>query len=386
MKKKAERIRIIIKGFHEEQTMKKSVLLCSFILIFNSLIFAQEIIENPEKPLSKNAGRMVLLEEEMRIRDDGEKIIFRAPRHLSLSKDGSVFFMDGPYFFKYDKDGQLIFKVGKQGQGPGECQFVVNYFFMGNRIRAQASRPPKVMDYDCNGRYIKEIKIDIPYIFWLLTCSDDKIHGIRDELHFDYELRKSEGFIESPFTLYEVSEDFKKMRKIYDIPVKRYIKRGRWWRRAILDVAAYDHFLFIVHTAEYKIVKFNIRSARVERIFKRKYKRKKTLKKETEEIGKPRPLAPPPLEYDFDIIRIHIFKDTLWVITSTTKDSGTKRHVDVFNMEGKYIDSFYLQFPLNNARHWIGTTILSDDGYILIVEQNQDGFISIGKYRIKDKF
>jgi hypothetical protein len=74
------------------------------------------------------------------------------------------------------------------------------------------------------------------------------------------------------------------------------------------------------------------------------------------------------------------------VITSTSKDNDTKRLVDVFDMEGRYIDSFYLQFPLNNEAHWIEISILSDDGFIFIPEQSEDGFVSIGKYRIKDNF
>jgi len=34
----------------------------------------------------------------------------------------------------------------------------------------------------------------------------------------------------------------------------------------------------------------------------------------------------------------------------------------------------------------IDSSILSDDGFIFIPEQNQNGFFSIGKYRINDNF
>lgn len=372
------------------QSNKISVLVLLFTGILARYALGQIVIDNPDKPKNKNAGRTVMLEEVMRIKDDGEKIIFTNPRNLSLSEDGSIFFMDSSYLYKFSKDGQFIFKALKQGQGPRECELTGPYFFMGNRIRVQVWIPPKVMDYDMDGRYIKEIKTrNITGPFWFLRYIDGKIYGIRDEIHFSKDLIHKEGLIESPYRFYEISEDFKKLKKIYDFPVRHYIKRARWYRRDMIAATAYDYFLFIVHTAEYKIVKFDLHRSRIERIFKRKYKRKKIPSEEIEEdVYDPelRGLRPPSAEYYFDIFHIQIFRESLWVITSTSKDNDTKRLVDVFDMEGIYIDSFYLQFPLNNETHWVGNSILSDDGFIFIPEQNQDGFVSIGKYRIKDNF
>ena len=371
--------------------MKKSALIFTFLFIFISVIQAQTVIENPEKPLSKNAGRVIQLEEVMRIKDDGNNVIFKIPQDLSLSRDGSIFlmdFIDSSCLYKFSQDGQFLFNALKPGLGPRECRHASNFFFQGNRVRVQAWRPPKVMEYDLNGRYIKEIKTDIPRPFWFLNYIDGKIYGIRDEIPFSDAIHK-EGFIESPYTLYEISEDFKQLKKLYDFPVRHYIKPGHWYRRDMIVAAVYDHFLFMVHTAEYKIVKFDLHHAKIERIFRRKYKRQKIHKEEIEEdVYNPesRRFRPPPLEYYFDIFRIHVFRDSLWVITSTSKNNDTKRLVDVFDMGGKYIDSFYLRFPLNNETYRTGHSILSDDGFILLPTQNQDGFVSIRKYRIKENF
>jgi hypothetical protein len=347
----------------------------------------QIVINNPDKPKSKNAGRTILLEGVIRIRDDGEKIIFRNPQGLSLSEDGSIFFVDYPYLYKYGKDGQFIFQALKQGQGPGECYGGV-YFFMGNRIRVQAGNPPKVIDYDLDGKYIKEIKTNIISLLYFLKYVEGKIYGIRDEIHYSNDIWK-EGFIESPFTLYEISEDFQKLKKIYDFPVKHYIKQRNWSRRTMVGWTVYDHYFFALHTAEYRIVKLDLRIGRIERIFKRRYVRLKAKEGEVEQdIYNPVPKQnlPPPFDYAFDIMWFHVFKNSLWVLTSTTKDNNAKPLIDVFDMEGNYIDNFYLQFPSNNKTHWIVNAILSDDGFILIPEQSEDGFISIAKYRIKDNF
>jgi hypothetical protein len=367
---------------------KIAVLVLLFMEILAGEMLGQIVIDNPDKPKSKNAGRAVMLEEMIRIKDDGKKIIFTNPRRLSLSEDGSIFFIDSLYLYKFSKDGQFIFKALKEGEGPGECKLGPYFFLTPKRIRIQAWIPPKVMDYDLDGRYLKEIKTtNITGPFWFLKYVEGKIYGIRNEIHFSTELIHKKGLIETPYALYEISEDFKQLKKLHDFPVRHYIDRRRWVRRDMVAAVVYDHYLFMVHTAEYQIVKFELRGARVERIFMRKYhRRKSSQKKEEIEDREAKGLTPPPSEYIFDISAILVFRDSLWVITSTSKDNDTKRLVDVFDMEGRYIDSFYLQFPLNNETHWIEISILSDDGFIFIPEQSEDGFVSIGKYRIKDNF
>ncbi len=109
----------------------------------------------------------------------------------------------------------------------------------------------------------KEIKIDIPHSLWFLKCIDGKIYGIRDEIRYSDAIHKK-GFIETPNKLYEISEDFKQLKKIYDFPVQHYIKQHRWWHRATVNWTVYGHYFFMVHTAEYRIVKFDLHHAGAE--------------------------------------------------------------------------------------------------------------------------
>jgi|Deesub1362B_J571_1020462.scaffolds.fasta_scaffold08131_2 hypothetical protein len=359
--------------------------LCLIILIGNG--FGQIIINNPKKPKSNRAGRTVILEEVMRIRDDGINSTFRNPRYLSLLKDGSLVFFDYPNIYRYDKNGKFIFKILKQGKGPQECQHPDKYILDENKIRVYSWVPPKILEYDLNGRYLREEKTPYHGPFVYLNKINDKIYGIRDEIRFSEFIHK-EGFFETPYTLYEISKDFKKLKKIYEIPVKHYIKKARWWRRFIFAIVPFKHFLFIVHTSEYKIVKFNLQSRKVERIFKRQYSRIKSNEKETQQDyyeKVPRRLLPPRMEYVFDILWIQVFKNTLWVFTSTNKNNWEKILIDVFDMKGNYLDCFYLQFPENNERYWAFNSLVSDNGFIFLVSENKDTeLISIGKYRIKN--
>lgn len=72
--------------------------------------------------------------------------------------------------------------------------------------------------------------------------------------------------------------------------------------------------------------------------------------------------------------------------TENEEKNDSQWLVDVFDMNGQYEDNFFLDFSSSNRVHWIGHSVISDDGtYIFIPEQNQeDGLVSIGKYRIKD--
>jgi hypothetical protein len=367
------------------KTLMNGVLLVWSILSYAS---GQITIENPNKPTSKNAGRTVNLEEVWRIKDDGEKVILKGRIDLALSDDQSVFFLAGSRLYKYSKDGEFIFKILKDGQGPRECQSASRFFFEGNRVRVLAFSPPKVLDYDPDGRYIKETKTTVPHRFYFLSFLDGKIYGIQDEIAYSEDIHKG-GLIETPFRLYEISENFHELKKAYDFPVEHYIKKGRWSRRTMVDWVAWGHYLFAVHTAEYKIVKFDLRRGAIEKTFKRKYDRLKLDQKEGEEDiyeRVPKDLAPPPFQYAFDIHAIRVIKDSLWAVTSTTKDNGPAWLIDVFDMEGKYVDCFYLQFPSNNENPWITYSVLSDDGFIILPEESQDGYVSIVKYRIKEKY
>ena len=60
--------------------------------------------------------------------------------------------------------------------------------------------------------------------------------------------------------------------------------------------------------------------------------------------------------------------------------------IDVFDMEGNYIDYFYLKYPENNEYHGPFNNLITDDGYLFAPEENKDsGLVSIGKYRIVDE-
>jgi hypothetical protein len=338
----------------------------------------------PEILKEQKFKRTVKLKEVLKIQDDGENVIFRNPRYLTLLNDGSLIFFDHPYIYKYDKEGKLIFKILKQGNGPKECNSPNYYFIKDKRIYVYSWIPPKILIYDIDGNYLNEYRIPSSTLLYI-RVSDNEIYGVRDEIRYSKFIHM-EGVYETPFTLYKITNKFKNLKNIYDIPVEHYIKNARWRRRAMFNIAAYEHYLFILHTSEYQISKFNLRTGRIEKIFKRPYKRIKSQEKETAQNSINRfqnRFLPPPLKYVFDIWWIQMYRNSLWVFTSTKK--GKNKLIDVFDLDGNYIDCFYLEYPDNNYYHRSFDTIISDDGFFYVPEENiETGLFSINKYAIED--
>ncbi len=80
--------------------MKKIVFFLFLLLFLFLFVFSQEIIENPAKPLNPNAGRILKLEEVLRITDEGGEFFFKRPSLLQIADDGCIFLYDSEQFLR----------------------------------------------------------------------------------------------------------------------------------------------------------------------------------------------------------------------------------------------------------------------------------------------
>ena len=94
--------------------------------------------------------------------------------------------------------------------------------------------------------------------------------------------------------------------------------------------------------------------------------------------------GPPVQEFYYDINKIFVAGDNIWVITST-RNERQSRLVDVFDAQGKYVDNFFLEFPsgITPSGLILGRVVLKD-GFIYTVDEDAEGFFSIAKYKILD--
>ncbi|MCK4646953.1 MAG: 6-bladed beta-propeller [Candidatus Aminicenantes bacterium] len=356
--------------------MRKTALLFSFILIFNSVIYAQEIIENPEKPLSKNAGRIVQLKEIHRITDESGKYFFRRPTNFQVSPNGDLFIQDNEQLLQFDSEGAYIRNVFKKGKGPGEIESYFNYYIHQNEIFIYDFSAIKVIQTDLEGNLINQIKIEPgPY---------NGFCGVTENW---YVFMKD---IPPPLSVYKnklydmkcviklVSKNGKIEKDSHTFPRKVFLsveRRGRtsWvrWFSALSDDAK---ILYVSHTSEYLIEAFDLEKGRILRCFNRKYPRIKYVNQGWEDNYYKRYNAPK-IKYENDVEGLLINKNFIWVKTST-KDKKKGFLIDVFDSDGKYIDNFYLNLD--------GSLMAAQGDYIFALESDEDENLQIVKYKIID--
>jgi hypothetical protein len=354
--------------------MKKPAIILAFIFIFSSIILAQEVIENPEKPLSKNAGRVIKLEEELRITDDGGEFYFKYLRNLKVAPDGSILIVDVEQLLQFNSAGNFIQNLFKKGQGPGELSYISNYYFQDRNVIIHDRNLKKILWFDSSGELINEFRL----------------YEVQGRLNFQlfhnntYYFFKSvnpriEGeptLVDSPQVLIAVTQDEDEIKELISFPIKIFTFGGvRLGVSRLITVPYKNKYLFISHTREYLLKLYDVESQKLLRSFKRDYKRIKTSKDYRGggfTIGGKR-YSPPRPKYMSDVNNLFVFNELLWIMTST-KDEKKGYLIDVFNVDGKFVDSFYLN--LN------GRLIAAHKDSIFVREEDEEGNVQIVKYRI----
>lgn len=355
-----------------------------FIIILTSL-YAQNIKTNPSTPLNRNAGYILELKEIMRIRDDSRIISFRGPYDLQIADDHSIYFYDSMQLYKYDNKGNFVFRIIRPGQGPGEASMRTSALITNDGITIQAKSPPKIMLFDLGGNLKDEKKIENTGCFDFVGFMGKNIYGfLEGSVPHGKDVR--EGYIDVPTWLWEITPDFQHQTKKFPFAIKYYVIKngGAWWQRAeLIFVLKKPSTLFVSHTSQYNVTKFDLERNRIELVFKREYKRVKYVPDKIELRRIPGVLSPPPPKYYADIAKLLIHDERLWVITSTANKDGS-RLVDVYDMEGDYVDCFYLKFPAGiSHKYFYSGNIVIKDQYLYSIDEHDDGTRSVAKYLVE---
>jgi hypothetical protein len=360
------------------------------LFVFSTVVFTQTVIENPEKPLSKSAGRVVKLVEVLSIDDIGSDYYFKSPRNPKVAPDGSIFVMDHEQLLQFNREGHFLRNYFKKGQGPEEMQSVSNYFFSENALIVHDRRLQKILWFRLNGEFMKEFRIhELPTF--------PELHHFYNNSYYFFGSRipSTEGkpmVLDVQYDLISATEEGQKVEKLTSFPVESFaIHSGR--SGGMISIAELiilpfkEKYMVICHTQDYLLKIYDVKSREIIRSFRRKYKRVKAPegRRIGGTIGMGGKTYTAPRKYLNDITKLLIANDLLWVMTSTTdKNKGVL--IDVYDFKGRYIDNFYLNIPGEFDPIFIGyrpMTISKD--YLYMTVRNEDETYSMKKYRIKDK-
>jgi hypothetical protein len=340
-----------------------------------SLFSLQELIENSDKPLNPDAGRILKLEEELRITDEGGEFFFQYPNNVKIAPDGSIFLQDRELLLRLDGNGKYIHNYYKKGEGPGELQFVRDYAFQDGKLVVINSNPIKIVTFDFNGEFVDDVTIRQAFLFFrFLFLKDGRIYFFRNERP---EAGDKPGVLDAPYALISMDMNGQDLQEHLTLPYQIFDAGGARMGLGRLTTVSYkSKFLFIANTEEYLVKLFDVESAAMLRSFNRDYRRVKPPKDYRwggvyGSDGKR--MGPPPPEYLFDVSSMDIVNDLLWVHTST-KDEDQGFLIDVFDFDGTFVDSFYL----NTYSGIVG----AQENSIFIKEADEDELVSIVKYKI----
>jgi len=372
--------------------MRKFIFLlaCSFIFIFP--LWTQQVIENPEKPLAKNAGRAVTLKEVMKITDEGtDQYYFKSPSLLHIAPDSSIYVLDRDQLLQFDQNGKFIRNCFKKGQGPGELSYISDYLLTDKNIIIHNTYPSKIVIFDNTGALVKDFAVRIKASsskllalcgndYYFLTASSPEIKG-------------EEGVIDQPQNIVSLLEGAEVTKDIGAFPIQTYIRNsnsgGSGWisLNKFITISFKREYLFISHTPEYLVKLIDMKNGMVIRVFRRKYERvepssdtEKSIRGGAMVDGKL--LIAPAKKFVDDIVNFFVHNNELWVATSTKeKDKGVL--IDVYNYEGTYTDSFYMKLP---GRAEINVTLPDSHvvfgDFLYAIEKNADATYAVKKYTI----
>lgn len=355
--------------------MRKIGLRLLLCLIITSFMYAQEVIENPEKPTNPNAGRILNIQEVLRITDEGGEFYFVGPRYIKVAPDGSIFLYDREQLLRFDENGKFIHNFFIKGQGPGELNYVRNYAFKDGKLIVFNANPDKMVWFDFNGELLNDVKIhDISRYLRFQFLKDYTFY------FFASDIPRSDGkttIMNVPQTLIALDQLGKKEKELTSFNIKVFRAGGAWADiSSLISVPYKKRYLFVSHTQEYLVKLYDTEAQKTLRSFTRKYKRIKPPKdynfggiygRDGKRIGPPIP------EFFDDISELFMFKDLLWVRTST-EDKEKGYLIDVFNLDGKFVDSFYLNID--------GRLVSTHEDFIFVREKDEDELINIVKYKV----
>jgi hypothetical protein len=348
-----------------------------YFLLFCLLSFfsvqAQQVIENPKKPLAKNPGRTLGLKEVLRITDTGEQYYFQgSPGGFSsegIDSDGFLYIRNGKdQILKFTPTGKFLKNIIRGGQGPGEVSSYFTFLVGGRDIFIFDFGQYRIIRITADGELVHQWTVRRPY--------DDFLGILGDFLLFSRAnyppLEERRGKLtDIPHEILLVSKDGLKEKLVHTFSVLRFLAQNAaaFWAPFHAALSEDGRFLFVNHTAEYGISVLDLETGKIIKNFRRKYPRIKHYSDSREaQFFKVLNFKRP---YEADIADLYVFNNRLWVKTSTVDKEKTSLF-DVFNFDGTYLDAFILKKNL----------IAVQNGRLMIWETDADGNPSFVIYAV----
>ncbi|MCX6568876.1 MAG: hypothetical protein NT147_07500 [Candidatus Aminicenantes bacterium] len=331
-----------------------------------------QIAENPSKPIAKDAGRLLKLTEVWRINDEGGEFYFRRPYNLQVADDDSIFIADQDELLRLSSEGKFIKNIFMKGQGPGEINDSFMYFIQGRDVFIQDLMTQRLWRSDFDGVFQEQIIVRNTDFAGLIGLVPDGFVFLR--LAWPPRNEWTGKLIGVPHIVELVARDDSRSRAIATFNPRSFLSQrsATSWDSLSTALSNDGKLLYSFCGRDYLIEVVDMASGKIIRRFRRDYPKVPYVEKGPGPRFR-RPEGAPNIEYEHDIYTLFPFGKSLWVLTSTA-DKAKGSLFDVFDKDGRFIDSFFLGS---------GRTLMAfEEGCIFCQEKNEDETIMIVKYRI----
>lgn len=338
-----------------------------------SALAAQNIVENPAKPLAKDAGRVLKLAEGWRITDEAGGFYFKYPRDLRVADDGSIFLADTEQLIRFSPEGKFLKNLYKKGQGPGELVGdFYSYFVKGRGLFILDMNSRRFWRADFDGVFQEQISLrNKDYGSFLGVLPHGFLFVKQD---WPPPSERTGKLVEIPHTVGEFAKDGSWTKDVATFRPRNFLmpQGGMGWDSSITVLSPDAKLLYAFHGRDYLVEVIDLATGAVARRFNRAYSKVPHVENDRERDWRNK-YGSPKREYETDVKELFPIKEGLWVATSTD-DKAKGRLIDVFDTGGRFVDSFYLG---------VGRSLMAvGEGFLFCQEKSDDETITIVKYGI----
>lgn len=371
--------------------LKPSIIIC--ISIF-------WILSAPARAGSGKQAPVVELEETLRIKDTGIDFYFRYPRPPVIDQVGALYVLDKKQLLKFDTAGKFIGNYYADGLGPGESNNPRNVFIQGDHFVLYNAHPHKFLWFDRKDGTLKdEIRLSNELRNSNFVTQYGKKYYFFQESMPRHTNNKA-VFVDIKVKLLSYGLEDKVFKEEGLFFLKKYFISKSKTRSSVKNVnfeqvcPVDDHTILVANNGNYEVQCFDLKEKKIIPFIKKAYK-KVLVADEWKEFFYPfrfeqdglkgieyKTWTKPDLD---DIQKIFRFGSKVWVVTSTFDDKTRLVNTDVFDLKGKYINTFLLNVPekiliyrLNLARMRL------HNHRLFIFEKNEDGDYELARYNPKN--
>jgi hypothetical protein len=344
------------------------------ILGLGGLIGAQNIIENPAKPLAKDGGRVLKLTEVWRITDEAGGFYFKYLHDLQIAEDGTIFLADSEQLLKFSQDGKFVKNLYKKGQGPGELGGdFYSYFTYGRDLFILDMNSRRFWRTDFDGVFQEQISLEKKDYGSFLGVLPDGF--LFEKQAWPPPSERTGKLLEILHTVAVFARDGSWRQDVATFKPRNFLmlEGGMGWDSSITVPSPDAKLLYAYHGRDYLVEVIDLATGAVARRFNRAYSKVSHVESDQERDWRNK-YGSPKREYETDANGLFPVGEGLWVETSAN-DKVRGRLIDVFDMEGRFVDSFYLG---------AGRSLMAvREDVVFCQEKSADDTIVIIKYRIE---